>query len=188
MSKIHTSVVKLWLQRSSSIFGWVLFCHVHLWSTSEFNLALVSPWLVHFNNKTPLYFGHYFTLGFSISANMSIVISLWSLMLEPSPGPYPWLPRRLASLNSCSTDEQMRIWAFFSATGVPLILKSKKSAHHIARDCLSQNCTKSPSRRRGVSKASLHNQGSIYLIICFCPCHPLSTLPWPISGSITHYP
>lgn len=64
----------------------------------------------------------------------------------------------------------------------------QKSAHHIARDCWSQNCTKSPSLRRGVSKASLYSLGSIYLTICICPCPPLSTLPRPISGSITHCP
>ena len=64
----------------------------------------------------------------------------------------------------------------------------QKSAHHIARDYRSQNCTKSPSLRRSVSKASLHSLGSICLIIRFCPCPPLRTLPGPVSGSITHCP
>ena len=175
----------LWLQSSSSIFGLVLFCHVHVWGTSEFNLALVSPWHLHFNNKTLLYFKGI------ISPQVSPSLPTWALLSRYEVSCWRALP--MASKKAGFSELLFNRWtdenlSFLFCHRGSSHTSEQKSAHHIARDYRSQNCTKSPSLRRSVSKASLHSLGSICLIIRFCPCPPLRTLPGPVSGSITHCP
>lgn len=115
-SKAHALDLMLWLQSSSSIFGMVLCCHVHLWSASRLYMVLHRPW--QFNNKIPHNFKIPVPPGFSIAANMSIDVSLWSLKLDLSVGPTQGFQTVWVSLNCCSIHKQMGVRAFLFATGI----------------------------------------------------------------------